>query len=134
MSLLTWQITRWSWSIVFLFSKKQENMSKKYPSMVYQNPELEDLKKQSSKGTRTSQHIIARVLNKLNVMKEFSDYQVAAALMDLPSEITSDKFSYVSPIACMAYQTIQKMNTDSEDAMDQMIDEIMERQEQQDYL
>ena len=46
---------------------------------------------------RTSMHVLQRTLNRLNLLMEVSDYQVAAALIGLPTEITTGIFTYFSP-------------------------------------
>ena len=69
---------------------------------------LEHVKKHPSKaadsGTpeRETKHVLERTLNQLNLMMEISDYQAAAALVGLPTEITTDIFRYFSPRASIA--------------------------------
>jgi len=42
----------------------------------------------------TVKHILERTLNQLNLLMEISEYQAAAALLDLPTEISSDNFVF----------------------------------------
>jgi AAA domain len=65
---------------------------------------MEDVKKHKSKskhdsGTlhRTAKHFLARVLNRFGLLMEVSDYQIAAALLDLPSKMETDRFSFADP-------------------------------------
>ena len=52
---------------------------------------------------RDIQYVLTRTLNQLNLKMELSDYQVAASLLDLPSEFTSHAFSYVGQDAYLAF-------------------------------
>jgi hypothetical protein len=51
---------------------------------------------------RTAQHMLTRTLNRCNLLMECSDYQVAAALLELPTEIVSESFAYINPGDCMS--------------------------------
>ena len=48
--------------------------------------------------------LLERCLNRMNLMMDLSDYQMAAALVRLPSEICSDKFAYQTPKSCQEYR------------------------------
>ena len=48
---------------------------------------------------RKGMHVFTRALNKLNLRMEVADYQIAASLLGLPIEITSENFVYISPIS-----------------------------------
>ena len=97
-----------------VFKKAREHF-KKNPSTVQTDPNLQHLRQQSSDETGTAQAIITRTANHLNRLVEVSEHQVCASLLNLPSEITSDTFSYVSPVGCMAYQTYLKINKKEEE-------------------
>ena len=47
-------------------------------------------------------HLLTRTLNRLNLMMEVSDYQVAAVLVGLPTEITTSTFTYFSAAGAIA--------------------------------
>ena len=51
---------------------------------------------------RKTKHVLQRTLNQLNLLMEISDYQAAAALIGLPTEITTDIFSYFTPSAAIS--------------------------------
>jgi hypothetical protein len=46
---------------------------------------------------RVAKHFLTRVINRIHLQIEISDYQIAAALLDLPSMIYSDVYSYGCP-------------------------------------
>jgi hypothetical protein len=67
---------------------------------------------------RTVKHVLMRMLNKLNLKMELSEYQVAASLLGLPSVICSDKFTYSDPNADMGYQTHIQMHNNQEELLE----------------
>ena len=72
--------------------------TKKFPSTA----------KDSGTTLRTAQHILTHTLNNLHLKMEVTDYQVAAALLDLPSEMCSDNFSYMKPHDSIVYTAWDK--------------------------
>ena len=44
--------------------------------------------------SRTVKHLLTRVINRIHLQVEISDYQIAAALLELPSMIMSDRYTY----------------------------------------
>ena len=77
----------------------------------------------SDSGTqqRTTKHVLERTLNQLNLLMEISDYQAAAALIGLPTEITTDIFSYFSPSAAISMNDLDFVRDDThKDALDGM--------------
>jgi hypothetical protein len=58
------------------------------------------------KGTvgRTVKQLLARTLNQMHLRMELSDYQVTAALLDLPSMIQSDQFVFGKPASVRAFR------------------------------
>lgn len=68
---------------------------------------------------RTVKHILQRLLNKMNLHMELSDYQIAADLIGLPSIIASDRFAYGNPAADMAYRTHVQMRESG--ALDELL-------------
>ena len=74
--------------------EKARNDVKKYPSKA----------DNAKSKRRLAQYFITKMLNKLNAYVELSDYQVAAMLLNLPSRITSDVFSYSDPYASIAFR------------------------------
>lgn len=51
----------------------------------------------SGTAMRTARHLLQRTLNRFNLMMEVSDYQIAAGLIDLPTEVCTDTFAYTNP-------------------------------------
>ncbi len=47
--------------------------------------------------------VLEKTLNRLNLLMEISDYQAAAALIGLPTELTSDKFLYFNAAGAIAF-------------------------------
>ena len=68
----------------------------KYPSKA------EDAKKIPK--SRLAQYFITNTLNRMNGYVQLSDYQMAALLLRLPSQITSDVFAYSDPYAEISYR------------------------------
>jgi hypothetical protein len=66
-------------------------------------PQFRSIAQDSGTDQRTSQHILQRTINKLDSAMEFSDTQMAASLLDFPTEITTDKFGYFSPAQALNY-------------------------------
>lgn len=67
--------------------KAAKDHNDKYPS------EASD----SGTSKRTAQHLLTRTLNRLHLLMEVSDYQIAAALIGLPTEICTENFAYTNP-------------------------------------
>ena len=59
-------------------------------------------------STRTARHVYQRLLNRLNLSIELSDYQVAAFLLNLPSIIRSCPFQYLNAKGCLDYSEYLK--------------------------
>ena len=53
---------------------------------------------------RTTQHILQRTMNKLMLKMELSDFQIVADLLDMPSIIRSEQYSYLDVNASMFYE------------------------------
>ena len=70
----------------------------------------------SGSNFRKSVHLMERCLNRMNLMMELSDYQIAAALLKLPSVISSEKFSYWTPGSSQAYRNAAGKNVPLEGA------------------
>ena len=62
---------------------------------------------------------------------EISDYQAAASLLGLPSEISSDTFAYVTPNACMVYETFSQIEQDTQKSLDRLLQHLNDQQDQQ---
>ena len=61
---------------------------------------------------RLTQHFLTKILNKMHSYMEMSDYQVAAKLLHLPSQITSEVYGYSNPFGYIAYKKyIQSQET-----------------------
>jgi hypothetical protein len=69
---------------------------------------LDHIKRHTSKAndsgttSRTVRHLLTRIINRLHLHIEISDYQIAAALLELPSMIYSDKCIYGNPLSLRA--------------------------------
>jgi len=61
----------------------------------------------SGTSSRDTKYFLQGILNRMNVLAEISDYQVAAKLINLPTAIFTDSYAYINPGAYMAYR-IQK--------------------------
>jgi len=87
--------------------------------------------KARDKGTiqRTVKHLLTRVLNQMHLHMEISDWQVAGALLDLPSMFMSDLFSYGNPLAMASLHTQMEMDEDRADAFHRLCNEIAEIRE-----
>ena len=66
-------------------------------------PQFKSVAQDSGTDQRTSQHILQRTINKLDSAMEYSDTQMAASLLDFPTEIITDKFGYFSPTQALNY-------------------------------
>ena len=67
----------------------------------------------SGTAKRTAVHVYQRLLNRLNLSIELSDYQVAAFLLNLPSIIRSCPFEYLNPRGCMDFSDYLKSGNPS---------------------
>jgi hypothetical protein len=63
---------------------------------------------------RLAQYFVTKTLNKLNAYQELSDYQVAALLLRLPSQITSDTYDFCEPYGAMAFRKELQASKNSE--------------------
>ena len=61
---------------------------------------------------RDVQQILQRVMNQMNLHMEMSDYQIAAALIGIPSILCSDSYGYLNPDSYMGYRTHIQMHED----------------------
>jgi len=70
---------------------------------------------QSTKDRGTSgqdtKYFLQGILNRMNVLAEISDYQVAAKLINLPTAIFTDTYAYINPGAYMAYRIQKQIDT-----------------------
>jgi energy-coupling factor transporter ATP-binding protein EcfA2 len=80
--------------------------------------------KDSGTLERTAKHILTRMINKINLKMELSEYQIAASLLGLPSVICSDSFVYSDPRADMAYRNLVQLEENRRQALDEYIDNI----------
>jgi hypothetical protein len=69
---------------------------------------------QSNPRRRLAQYFVSKTLNKLNAYQELSDYQVAALLLRLPSQITSDTYDFCEPYGAMAFRKELQASENSE--------------------
>ena len=73
---------------------------------------------------RSAKQFLTRALNRMHLQMEMSDYQVAAALLELPSMITTDRFCYGNPSALAAMETKLKMEEEEIDRRDALFERI----------
>ena len=71
--------------------------------------------------------MLTRTLNRLNLLIKVSDYQVAAYLLGLPSEITSDNFAYIKPNACIALSDYIRNKESKQIALDRLRKHLNDR-------
>ncbi len=83
---------------------------------------------ESGTPPRTTKHFLTRVLNRMHLKMEISDYQMAAALLDLPSVISSDRFSIGNPTALQSLSTFLHLSGE----LQQAYHNLYERLEQAD--
>ena len=76
---------------------------------------------------RQVQHFLTRCLNKMNALVELSDYQVAADLLHLPCQITSELFSNMSVWGSMAYNTHVQSAQQTERFRDRLFSRMNDR-------
>ena len=80
-----------------------------------QHLQIHKSKHPSEAGTllRTVKHMLERTVNQIHLHVELSDYQTAAALLELPSMIMSDQFAYGDPSSITAFDAaINHLSTD----------------------
>jgi len=91
---------------------------------------LQHMKKHPSEATdsgtvaRTVKHFLTRVINQMHLRMEISDWQVAAALLELPSMFTTEKFSYGNPTALANLSGKMKLAQDSNEAFSNICNEL----------
>ena len=73
---------------------------------------------------RTIKHLLTRVLNRIHLQHEISDWQVAAALLEMPSTLMTDRFVYGNPLALAALRTQLELATNRRAAFNRMCDDI----------
>jgi hypothetical protein len=82
---------------------------------------------------RTAKHILTRVLNKMNVCMELSDYQVAACLARLPNHFSSSNYAYGNPDADHSYTTLVQVKERSEQAYEQLLNFLNREEDEVEY-
>ena len=70
---------------------------------------------------RSVKHLLMRSLNRMHLQMEISDYEVAAALLNLPSLLITEKFQYGNPRALLNW--ISHMNDPSDESIEEGDDE-----------
>jgi hypothetical protein len=82
--------------------------------------------------TRDVQQILQRVMNQMNLHMELSDYQIASALIGIPSILHSDAYAYLNPDSYMGYRTHIQMHEDCvrrEDYAFRMLNDEVDKEE-----
>ena len=96
----------------------------KYPSTI-----MYKAKDDNEIAWRNTTHILQRTLNRLNLLMEISDYQAAAALIGLPTEIVSDRFTYMDPRAAIALCKLDLVSNEVESNLARAHDALIDEQE-----
>ena len=73
---------------------------------------------------RQVQHFLTRCLNKMNSLIELSDYQVAADLLGLPSQLTTDTYIHMGIYGYMAYNTHIQSQQSVEKYRDRLFEQL----------
>ena len=98
---------------------------KKYPSSTPETAE-----DPSGSHVQTAQHALNRILNRLYLMMEISDNQAAAVLIDLPTEISSEKFEFMKPYDHIAFAMYDKNKKAYDAAEDKILEDFNNRQDE----
>ena len=83
---------------------------------------------------RQVQHFLTRCLNKMNTLVELSDYQVAADLLNLPCQITTDVFTYMSIYGYMSYNTHVQCQQKTEIYRDKLFERLNDQLDHEETL
>ena len=70
---------------------------------------------------RAAMHLLERTLNKVNLLMEVTDYQIAASLLELPTEVTSETFAFFDSNARAAFVDFDMARKHIENELDQEI-------------
>ncbi|CAB9503076.1 Inherit from KOG: DNA helicase [Seminavis robusta] len=87
-------------------------------------PGKESIAPDSGTQARTAKHLLTRVLNRIHLHQELSEYQIAAALLDLPSMIMTDTFAFGSPNSLSALRTHMQLDQNEQNRFDALCDMI----------
>jgi len=123
-------------AMFYLIPYQSKSKFEPYQSLAILQHALVHIRKYKSKATdsgtvqRTVKYLLTRALNRMHLHIEISDWQIAAALLDLPSMIMSDRFAYGNPLALAALQTRMEMDDDEEHAFQRICDALAVRQSQ----
>ena len=94
-----------------------------------QKHESKTVKDDLGTAQRTSKQLLSRILNQMHLQLELSDYQIAAALLELPSTIECDKYEYGNPSALSSFRLALQMEKDNEDFLDKLYDHLADMQD-----
>ena len=83
---------------------------------------------------RTTQHIMQRTLNKMMLLMELTDFQIAADLLDLPCIIRSEQYSYLDANASMALQSLVHFKEQSGNIFDALLRTLNEEIVHKEFL
>jgi len=100
------------------FSKEKFGFEESLLIMALANKHIHTFEsKAEDKGTasRNTKYFIQRCLNQHCLKMEVSDYQMAAALLNLPVIIQSNKFAFVDPWAALAYMRDKRAKEEEEE-------------------
>ena len=100
------------------FSKEKFGFEESLLIMALANKHIhtfESKAEDSGTASRNTKYFIQRCLNQHCLKMEVSDYQMAAALLNLPVIIQSNKFAFVDPWAAMAYMRDKRAKEEEEE-------------------
>jgi hypothetical protein len=84
--------------------------------------------------TRDAKQLLHRIMNQMNLNLELSDYQIAAALLGIPSILRTDTYAYCNPETHIGYRTRIQMHRDHHRRRERMLDIINDRLDEQEDL
>ncbi|MEM7255680.1 MAG: hydantoinase B/oxoprolinase family protein, partial [Pseudomonadota bacterium] len=82
-----------------VFSVKGENRRGEGISSLFFLATYRSTAPDSGTLNRTVKHLLHRTINRIHLHMEISNYQIAAALLQLPSMIMTDQFTYGNPLS-----------------------------------
>jgi hypothetical protein len=81
--------------------------------------------------SRDAKQLLHQIMNQMNLNLELSDYQIAAALLGIPSILRTDTYAYCNPEMHIGYRTRIQMHRDHHRRRERMLDIINDRLDEQ---
>jgi hypothetical protein len=73
---------------------------------------------------RTVKHFLTRAMNRMHLLMEISDWEMAAALIGLPSLIESDNTVLTNPMTIASFRTAMEMEEDTRASLEALNDRL----------